>query len=88
MHSTDGIDLSDAISRVASGFLMRSDQRIDDSVAAVIPCGADTRYMPATLAAAPAGEGLKVELQPYGQTPGAALQMEQIEAAAFQFQRQ
>lgn len=51
MHSTDGIDLSDAISRVASGFLMRSDQRIDDSVAAVIPCGADTRYMPATLAA-------------------------------------
>ena len=44
--------------------------------------------LPAPLAAAPVGEELKVELQPYGQAPGAPLQMEQIEAAAFQFPRQ
>lgn len=31
---------------------------------------------------------LKVELQPYGKAPGSMLQMEEIQAAAFQFQRQ
>ena len=47
-----------------------------------------TPLLPANLAKAPVGEELKVKLQPYGQAPGAPLQMEQIEAAAFQFPRQ
>ena len=47
-----------------------------------------TPLLPADLAKAPGTEDLKIELQPYGQAPGAPLLMEQIEAAAFQFQRQ
>lgn len=35
----------------------------------------------------PGAEALKVDLQPYGTTPGAPLRVEDIEAAAFQYQR-
>ncbi len=51
VHSTDSIDLSELVSRVTSAFVMRGDQRIEDSVAAVVACGADMRYVSATLAA-------------------------------------
>ncbi len=39
------------------------------------------------LGTAPGSDGLKVDLQPYGTTPGAPLRMEDIEAAAFQYPR-